>query len=49
MAKMGAATGFSQKKADALKGRAFDADAPGYRLLPYERLDQKLFDIVMGV
>jgi len=46
---MGAATGFSQKKADTLNGRAFDADAPASRPLPYERLDQRFFDIVMGV
>jgi xylose isomerase, Arthrobacter type len=42
-------SGFTTDKANALKGRAFDADALAARSLPYERLDQKVFDILMGV
>ncbi len=39
----------SKDKADAIKSREFDVDALANRSLPYERLDQKLFDILMGV
>ena len=42
-------SGFTPEKADALKARVFDADALAAKPLPYERLDQKLFDILMGV
>jgi xylose isomerase len=42
-------TGYSKEKAQTLKGRNFDADALAAKPLPYERLDQKLFDILMGV
>jgi xylose isomerase len=42
-------SGYSKEKAQALKGRAFDADALAAKPLPYERLDQRLFDILMGV
>lgn len=42
-------TSFSQEKADALKTRAFDADVLAAKPLPYERLDQRVFDVLMGV
>ena len=42
-------SGYSQNKAQALKGRRFDPDALASKPLPYERLDQRLFDILMGV
>ncbi len=42
-------TGFSKDKAAALKSRSFDVDALVAKSLPYERLDQKVFDILMGV
>jgi xylose isomerase len=42
-------SGFTKEKADALKARTFDVDALAAKPLPYERLDQKLFDILMGV
>ena len=42
-------SGFSPEKADALKSRTFDAASLAEKPLPYERLDQKLFDILMGV
>ena len=40
---------FSKDNARALKERKFDAAALASKPLPYERLDQKLFDILMGV
>jgi xylose isomerase len=40
---------FSKDNAKALKGHKFDPDALAAKPLPYERLDQKLFDILMGV
>src|SRR5439155_22703351 len=39
---------FSRDNARALKDRKFDPDALAAKPLPYERLDQKLFDILMG-
>ena len=42
-------TGFSKDKAATLKSRVFDVDALVAKSLPYERLDQKVFDILMGV
>ncbi|MES2461730.1 MAG: xylose isomerase [Armatimonadota bacterium] len=42
-------TGFTKDKAAALKSREFDANALAAKPLPYERLDQKVFDIMMGV
>lgn len=42
-------SGFSKEKADALKTRTFNVDALAAKPLPYERLDQKVFDILMGV
>ena len=42
-------TGFTADKAVALKSRAFDPNALAAKPLPYERLDQKVFDIMMGV
>jgi xylose isomerase len=42
-------TGFTKDKAAALKGKTFDANALAAKPLPYERLDQKVFDIMMGV
>jgi hypothetical protein len=41
--------GFSQEKVQKLKDRSFDAKALSDLRLPYEQLDQKLFDILMGV
>ncbi|MBC8137823.1 MAG: xylose isomerase [Fibrella sp.] len=41
--------GFTAEKATALKARTFDADALAAKPLPYEKLDQRLFDILMGV
>jgi xylose isomerase len=40
---------YSKENAKALKDRKFDADALAAKPLPYERLDQRLFDILMGV
>jgi len=40
---------FSRENAKALKGHRFDPDALAAKPLPYERLDQKLFEILMGV
>jgi xylose isomerase len=40
---------FSREAAAALKGREFDRVALGARGLPYERLDQLVFDLLMGV
>ena len=40
---------FSKDNARALKDRKFDAEALANKPLPYERLDQRLFDILMGV
>ena len=40
---------FSPANAEALKSKSFDADALASRLLPYERLDQLTFDLLMGV
>jgi xylose isomerase len=40
---------YSKENARALKDRKFDADALAAKPLPYERLDQRLFDILMGV
>ncbi len=42
-------SGFSPEKASALKGGAGDQAALAEKPLPYERLDQKTFDILMGV
>ena len=41
--------GYSSGNAAALKGMAFDPDALAAKPLPYERLDQRVFDILMGV
>jgi xylose isomerase len=40
---------YSKENAKALKAYRFDPDALAAKPLPYERLDQKLFDILMGV
>jgi xylose isomerase len=42
-------SGYSKEKAAALKARQFDADALAAKPLPYERLDQRLFDVLLGV
>ena len=42
-------SGYSGEKVAALKSRSFDTDALAAKPLPYERLDQRLFDILMGV
>ena len=41
--------GYSRAAADKLKATAFDRAAMGARNLPYERLDQLTFDILLGV
>ncbi len=41
--------GYSKEAADKLKAIAFDRVGMGARNLPYERLDQLTFDILMGV
>jgi len=41
--------GYTSEKAAALKGRSFDANALAAKPLPYEKLDQRVFDILMGV
>jgi xylose isomerase len=43
------AGGYTSEKANALKTYAFNADALAAKPLPYEKLDQRLFDILMGV
>lgn len=40
---------FSPENARLLKEHTFDAEALAAKPLPYERLDQRLFDILMGV
>src|SRR5258706_14691591 len=40
---------YSRAGADALKARAFDRDALASRPLPYERLDQLVVDLLLGV
>ncbi len=40
---------YSRTKADALKTRSFDRVALGNRGMQYERLDQLVFDLLMGV
>jgi hypothetical protein len=39
---------YTRKKAAALKVYSFDRTALGQRGLQYERLDQLLFDLLMG-
>lgn len=41
--------GYSREKANALKAHAFDRTALGNRGMQYERLDQLVFDLLMGV
>ena len=43
------AGGYSQDKARALKDHSFDRQALGARGLAYERLDQLVFDLLLGV
>ena len=40
---------YSRDKASALKAYAFDRNALGNRGMQYERLDQLVFDLLMGV
>ena len=40
---------FSRQKANALKSHPFDRDALGSRSQPYERLDQLVVDLLLGV
>lgn len=40
---------FSRQKANALKSHSFDRDALGSRSQPYERLDQLVVDLLLGV
>ena len=40
---------FTPENAQALRGRTFDAEALASRPLPYERLDQLVFDLLLGV
>src|SRR3569833_3001129 len=41
--------GFSTQSVQALKSHHFDVDAIAKRALPYEKLDQLVFDLLMGV
>ncbi|MBC8142270.1 MAG: xylose isomerase [Armatimonadetes bacterium] len=41
--------GFTKEKGDALKSRVFDVDALTAKSLPYEKLDQRTFEILHGV
>jgi xylose isomerase len=41
--------GFTPEGAEALKGRTFDRQALAARPLPYERLDQLVVDLLLGV
>lgn len=41
--------GYTSEKAKTLKSMTFDADALAAKPLPYEKLDQRVFDILMGV
>ncbi|HEX8832981.1 MAG TPA: xylose isomerase [Abditibacteriaceae bacterium] len=43
------ASGFSKESAEALKNQSFDADALAARPLPYEKLDQLVIELLMGV
>ena len=43
------ASGYSKETADKLKAAPFDRQTMGTRALPYERLDQLTFDLLMGV
>ena len=43
------ADGYSRAAADRLKTTEFDRVGMGARNLPYERLDQLTFDVLMGV
>jgi xylose isomerase len=43
-----AMTGYSSAKAQTLLSHSFDAAALAARPIPYERLDQRLFDILLG-
>ena len=43
------ADGYSAVAADRLKATDFDRAALGARNLPYERLDQLTFDVLLGV
>ena len=40
---------YSRKQADVLKAHAFDRAALAARPLPYERLDQLVVDLLLGV
>jgi xylose isomerase len=40
---------YSRAAADALKARSFDRAALASRRLPYERLDQLVVEVLMGV
>ena len=40
---------FGRKKAAALKAHAFDRAALGKRGQPYERLDQRVVELLLGV
>ena len=40
---------FSKQNAEMLKGRSFDAAALADKPLPYEKLDQLVFDLLLGV
>lgn len=40
---------YSRERADALQARTFDREALARRRLPYERLDQMVIDLLLGV
>ncbi|HEX8552229.1 MAG TPA: xylose isomerase [Abditibacteriaceae bacterium] len=43
------AGGYSKDAAEALKGQSFDADVLATRPLPYEKLDQLVIELLMGI
>ncbi len=45
----GGAPPYSRERADALLARTFDREALARRRLPYERLDQMVIDLLLGV
>ena len=40
---------FTPERAAAIKAKQFDVDGITAQALPYEQLDQRLFDILMGI
>jgi len=40
---------YTPERANAIQTRQFDVDGITAQALPYEQLDQRLFDILMGI